>query len=78
MAAEKIYTMDECSALLKIKKRTLYELTRLRKISHFKIGKENHFTQADIDEYIKANHIPSDRDIKRTAVAYCAAKPLLI
>lgn len=77
--AEKIYTMDECMAYLRIeKRRTLYEMTCRGEIGYFKVGKENRFTQSQIDDYIKHSSKPSTRDIKREAMKYCASKPFAI
>lgn len=76
--AEKIYTMESLAEYLDCEVRTIYEMTCRGKIGYFKVGKQNRFTQSQVDEYIKNNTKHSIRDIKREAMKYCASKPLAI
>lgn len=76
--AEKIYTMESLAEYLDVEVRTIYEMTCRGKIGYFKVGKQNRFTQSQVDEYIANNTKKSIRDIQREAVTYCTKKPLLI
>ena len=74
--AERIYTMESLAEYLGVELRTIYEMTCRGKIAYFKVGKQNRFTQSQVDDYI-ANHTKkSKRDIKREAVKYCLQHPL--
>lgn len=74
--AERIYTMESLAEYLGVELRTIYEMTCRGKIAYFKVGKQNRFTQSQVDDYI-ANHTKkSMRDIKREAVKHCLQHPL--
>lgn len=77
-AAEKIYTMESLAEYLDVEVRTIYEMTCRGKIAYFKVGKQNRFTQSQVDEYIASRTKKSMRDIQREAVRYCQTKPLAI
>ena len=74
--AERIYTMESLAEYLGVELRTIYEMTCRGKIAYFKVGKQNRFTQSQVDDYIASNTKKSKRDIKREAVKYCLQKPL--
>lgn len=74
--AERIYTMESLAEYLGVEPRTIYEMTCRGKIAYFKVGKQNRFTQSQVDDYIASNTKKSKRDIKREAVKYCLQNPL--
>lgn len=74
--AERIYTMESLAEYLGVELRTIYEMTCRGKIAYFKVGKQNRFTQSQVDDYIASNTKKSKRDIKREAVKYCLQNPL--
>ena len=74
--AERIYTMESLAEYLGVELRTIYEMTCRGKIAYFKVGKQNRFTQSQVDDYIASNTKKSMRDIKRGAVKYCLQNPL--
>lgn len=74
--AERIYTMESLAEYLGVELRTIYEMTCRGKIAYFKVGKQNRFTQSQVDDYIASNTKKSMRDIKREAVQYCLQHPL--
>ena len=74
--AERIYTMESLAEYLGVELRTIYEMTCRGKIAYFKVGKQNRFTQSQVDDYIASNTKKSMRDIKREAVKHCLQKPL--
>lgn len=74
--AERIYTMESLAEYLGVELRTIYEMTCRGKIAYFKVGKQNRFTQSQVDDYIASNTKKSMRDIKREAVKYCLQNPL--
>lgn len=74
--AERIYTMESLAEYLGVELRTIYEMTCRGKIAYFKVGKQNRFTQSQVDDYIASNTKKSMRDIKREAVKHCLQHPL--
>lgn len=76
MAAEKIYTMESLAEYLDVEVRTIYEMTCRGKIAYFKVGKQNRFTQSQVDDYIASTTKKSTRDIQREAVSYCTRHPI--
>ena len=74
--AERIYTMESLAEYLGVELRTIYEMTCRGKIAYFKVGKQNRFTQSQVDDYIASNTKKSMRDIKREAIKHCLQHPL--
>lgn len=49
--------MNEASALLGLKKSTLYALVMRKQIAHKKLGKLTRFSMQDIQDFISKNHV---------------------
>lgn len=49
--------MNEASALLGLKKSTLYALVMRKQIAHKKLGKLTRFSMQDIQNFISKNHV---------------------
>ncbi|MBQ5844226.1 MAG: helix-turn-helix domain-containing protein [Alistipes sp.] len=74
---EKIYTMESLAEYLGVTLRTIYGLTASKRIAHFKVGRENRFTQSMVDAYIKSTSVTTEaEDIRQRAIQYCAQHPL--
>jgi excisionase family DNA binding protein len=75
--AEVNYPMDikELSAYLKNSKSTIYTMTCLNKIPHYKSGKRLYFKKSEIDEWIFSNKIKTIDDIEREAMEYIKKNP---
>lgn len=57
-----IYTTGEVCALLHIRQTTLKGLVQNGKISFFRINSDIRFTESDIEEFVKINHITALRE----------------
>ena len=68
--------MESLAEYLDVEVRTIYEMTCRGKIAYFKVGKQNRFTQSQVDDYIASTTKKSTRDIKREAVSYCSRHPI--
>ena len=54
---ENLLDMNEASAVLGIKKSTLYAMVMRKQIAHKKLGKLTRFSIEDIQEFINKNHV---------------------
>lgn len=68
--------MESLAEYLDVELRTVYEMTCRGKIGYFKVGKQNRFTQSQVDDYIARNTKKSRYDIQREATKHCLRKPL--
>ena len=50
--SEPLLTADDVSALLRIPRSTVYELTRTRRLPHIKVGRRTLFVRGDLDAWI--------------------------
>ncbi len=50
--SEPLLTADDVSALLRIPRSTVYELTRTRRLPHIKVGRRTLFVRGDLDVWI--------------------------
>lgn len=61
---QQLLTPIEVGEILKISHQKVRDLARARKLSHLRVGSLYRFTQEDIDNYLKAEHIAQDLGIK--------------
>lgn len=54
-----IFTPDTLSAYLHISKDKIYNLTHLKEIPYFKVGRELRFKKADIDSWLRETYTPA-------------------
>lgn len=59
MSTKTFYTAQEVADLLKIKKTTVYELIKKKRLSASKVGKQLRISQQDLDQYLSQNAQPS-------------------
>lgn len=55
MSTKTFYTAQEVADLLKIKKTTVYELIKKKRLPSSKVGKQLRISQADLDMYLNQN-----------------------
>ncbi len=60
-STEDVLTLAEVAAYLKVTERTIYRLAGAKKIPAFKVGGVWRFRKTDIDAWINAQSVDSDR-----------------
>jgi excisionase family DNA binding protein len=56
----KLMTIDELSAYLNVKPKTLYDWTYKKQIPYLKLGRLVRFDQEEIDKWMKEKHVRKD------------------
>lgn len=55
--AEPLLTADDAAELLRVRRSTVYELARNRRLPHVRVGRRILFVRADLAAWIAANRI---------------------
>jgi len=69
-----ILTLDECAAFTGYSAATLYVYTHKRLIPHYKRGNSLFFSKKEVENWIKANAVPTAEAINNNATSYVAKK----
>lgn len=54
---DRFYTIDDLTALLHVKRSTIYAWTHYRKIPHIKVGKNLLFDRQEIAAWLESKHV---------------------
>lgn len=52
LLSEPLLTPEDVSVLLGVKRATIYELTRARRLPHVKVGRATRFLRADLEHWL--------------------------
>ena len=56
LTKEDVLTVDEAKAILKVSKKTLYNLVKSQKLHAVKVGRGWRILRTSIEEYLMGNH----------------------
>ena len=62
--------IKELSTYVKMSRSSIYKMTSLNDIPHYKSGRKLYFKKHEIDEWIFSNRIKTNDDIKKEALKY--------
>ena len=65
-------TIEECAMLTGYSVPSLYTFTSKRKIPHFKRGNYLYFSKQEVEEWLKANPVPTTDETNCNAATYVA------
>jgi excisionase family DNA binding protein len=57
LLSEPLLTADEAAALLRVRRSTVYELARNRRLPHVKVGRRLLFVRSDLAAWVVANRV---------------------
>ena len=55
--SEPLLTADDAAALLRVRRSTVYELTRTRRLPHVRVGRRILFVRSDLADWVVANRV---------------------
>lgn len=74
---KEVLTSDEAASYMGVSKAYLYKLTMGRKIPHYKpMGKMVYFNRQELEQWLQANRVATDEEIRQQALDYCRKHPL--
>ncbi|MFQ5956946.1 MAG: helix-turn-helix domain-containing protein [Candidatus Brocadiales bacterium] len=60
-----IFTVETLSEYLCVPKKKIYDMTHLKEIPHFKVGRGLRFRKSDIDTWLQDSYTPSRNGISK-------------
>jgi excisionase family DNA binding protein len=55
--SEPLLTADDAAALLRVRRSTVYELARTRRLPHVRVGRRILFVRSDLSAWVAANRV---------------------
>lgn len=68
--------IEQAASFVGLSKATVYGLTHVRKIPHFKVGKRLYFKKSDIVNWITSTKVKTKQEVNQLADEYIFKNPL--